>query len=257
MSTLDCENITTLYNSLEEITGVKKTDFDTFLYSFDINDFYFKNPHFLYPQDVFLFVLKNKFRAKINHDNTCWFHATRAKQNQDFHQGLLPLNKTIDSIWNDLYILLQDKITENQWIIFRKSLENNYNNHHASLYRGKINDSCHWGPYGFLAKDLICFDNNFSAWHYFGGSEIVIDICECTKEYFNINLEKLYQNSTSPCVVKFKHEVVDKTYLGFAIFYLYMIIKNESLSYDENVCFTPRGNVIEKDNIVDIQFIDK
>ena len=256
MSTLDCENITTLYNSLKEITGIEKIDFEKFLYSFDIDDFYDTNPIFSEPQDVFLFVLKDKFKAKINHDETCWFHATRAKQNQNY-QGLLPLNKTIDSIWNNLYLLLQDKITKNRWIEFRCILEKDYTNYHASLYRDRIKDSSQWGPYGFLAKDLICFENEFSEWHYFNVSEIAIDICECAKEYFDINLEILYQRSTSPCVIKFKHEVVDETDLGFAIFYLYLIIRNERISDDSNICFTPRGNVIGKDKIVDIQFIDK
>ena len=255
MSTLDCENLDTLCKSLEKITGINRVEYDSFLSSFDIYDFYDNNPRFSYPEDVFVFLLKNEFRVEINHLTTCWFHITRAKRNHNYAKGIFPLNTIIDNIWEELFCLVNDKIQKDDWISFRHCVQTDFRHHNADLYRDKIDNSVHWGPYGFLAKDLDCFDEEFLSWHYFDGPEIVGDICKCVTESFNIDLLKLYKENTLACVVKFEIKNHDMKDIGHALFYLYTITKGEKISRDDNICFTTRGQMIKPDCIKSVKFL--
>lgn len=256
MSILDCENLDTLCRSLERITGIKFKQYEEFLNSFDIYDFYDRHPNYSYPQDVFVFLMKNEFKAEVNHHKTCWFHTTRSKRNHNYSKGILPLNAVIDKIWEELFLLVKHKIQKDEWLSFRHSVETNLRHHNASIYNHIMKDSSHWGPYGFLAKDLTCFDKDFSTWHYLDGPEIVLDICNCAKEVFKIDLMKLYQESTLPCVVKFEYEDRNIKNIGYALFYLYTIIKGDKISRGENICFSTRGKVISPSCIKTVQFFD-
>lgn len=256
MSVLDCENIHTLYSTLEEITSIKKDDFNSFFNNFDIYDFNDKNPIFKHPQDVFLHHLKETFKAKINHRSTCWFHITHSKIDNDFSKGLQPLGNVIETIWDDLYLLIVDMISKEKWEKTRKSIENEFNNNrHAISYRDRIADSSGWGPYGFLTKDLDCFDKNFLSWHYFEGPEIVVEICKFVNDFAGIDLLQFYKENNFPCVVKFEYDDINKGHLGWAMHYLYSLIKKDKLSRDDNICFTTRGRVIDKSKIRKVQFI--
>ena len=256
MPILDCENLDTLCRSLERITGIKTLHYEEFLNSFDIYDFYTKNPNYCYPQDVFVFLLKNEFKANVNHRKTCWFHITRSKRNHSYSKGILPLNAMLDKIWEELFLLVSHKIQKNEWLLFRQSVETNFKHHNASIYRHILKDSFHWGPYGFLAKELNCFDKPFSTWHYFDSPEIVLDICNCANEFFKIDLMKLYQDSTLPCIVKFEYDDHNIKNIGYALFYFYTTIKGEKISRGENICFSTRGKIISPSCIKNVQFYD-
>lgn len=255
MPILDCENIDSLYNSIERITTLNKQNIDCFMKSFDLYKFFEQNTQFNSAEQVFPYCLKKEMKINFDYTGSYWFHIAHYKRTLNFEEGLLPLNLALDKIWDFLFSLVSGVISKQEWEATRTSIETNYDgNFHASLYRMKFKDSFHWGPYGFLAKDLPCFEDSFAKWHYFNGPEIVVDICECVTEIHGFNLLKSYKENTSPCIVKFLHYDKDISNLGHALFFLYKTLKKESLSFDSNICFSTRGKIINADKIIKIEF---
>lgn len=257
MPILDCENIDSLKKSIEKITSIKSEEVIEYLSDFDLNKFYKDNDGFQSPDVVFLDLLKNRIGSNISYSGSYWFHVSHFNKVLNFENGLLPLHLIIDKIWDYLFTLSPSAISKKMWENTRALIENDFNeSHHAELYRDRIRDLFQSGPYGFLAKDLPCFDNKITNLHYFKGPEIVIDICECSKIINGFDLLSEYKKESKPCIVKFYHDDNNIRYLGDAMFYLYQITKNEIISFDENVRFSPRGQIIESKNIVKIELMD-
>ncbi len=157
MKILDCESIDSTYNSLSQILGVERKTLEVFFANLDI-EHYCDKYGLPGPANEFILSLTAKSLdldiSKSLFDRTCWFHLTRTFPGNKFEQGILPLGEMINSIWDFLFTLIKDKITNKEWLDFRFQVENNYPNHLAYLYRLKAKDSFHWGPYAVLVRDI-------------------------------------------------------------------------------------------------------
>jgi hypothetical protein len=253
LTILDCENTESALMSLQEILGLRREHIQSILTSFDLDAFYAKNQDVHYPELAFVRHFSSEFFLTPKCDFTCWFHLTRRPKNKLEIEELIPLDKAIHAIWDYLYKLVSSEIPYNSWLRFRESVEGNNPHHNAFLYRHKLGDSQHWGPYGFLAKDFPCFSPNLLEWHYFNSPEIVEDICVCFQNDFGINLQQEYIKSTEPCIVKFKYESPRDSPIGYALFYLYCTFKGIQLDKDRNICFSTRGKTVPKEQIVSVE----
>lgn len=257
MSKLDCENISTLYKSIENISGIKRKKLSSILEKFDLDKFYTENPTFSSGKDVFLHLLQKNAKY-INHNSTSWFHLTRARSENEFTNGLLPLHKSLNTIWEFLYELACPVINNTEWLRFREITETGENESDGALmYRIKKNkNNNQYGPYGFLAMNISCFDKPLSELHYLkDGAEIIYHICDAFKEYKNYNLFNKYLAATKPCIVKFVWMEPVLKDVGSALCLLHGKLTNMQLSYDSNPCFSTRGRTVPKENIEKIIII--
>jgi hypothetical protein len=254
---LDCSDMSTVYKSLQDITGLCKNEIDKIITTTNFEEFYSIHTHITSHENVFLHILQSDYKLSLNYDFTYWFHASRIKSKKDFQKGLLPLNQIIDSIWDDLFVLQKDNCSLHDWLKFKQNVENNeINFHSADLYKLKINDSFHWGPYAFLIKEVIGHPDTMGNWDYLGAPEIVFDICASYKYLYNYDLLGIYLQNTKPAIIKFKHQDAQLIYIGIAFLYLYCKINKEYLFSSLSFSFPGRGHTILGKDIVDIEYVD-
>lgn len=253
MSKLDCENVSTIYNSIQEISGLMPNDIINIFK--DIPN----KPNVYYTEDIFLAELKKKCNH-IKHTSTYWFHLTRIFSGEIFSRGILPLSMIIDDIWILLYNLAKSYISSSGWSNFQNKIndDNNYSKG-SVLYRNKINSiNNQQGPYGFLIFNVDCFNKSIFEWHYLKeGPEIIYHICDEFQNIYGYNLFEKYITSTKPCIVKYIWYDVNIIDIGYALSALYYVMSNQKLDKEQNPCFSTRGNIVPSENIEKIFYVDR
>jgi len=259
MIAIDCENIKTIYLTLEKILNISIDKILNFIKNLDLDEFYQKNADYFDTGDKALFdLLTQNINIKYSKiDYTYWFHLTRTNKNKLLNDGLLPLGLIIDKIWNYLYSLINLEINEYEWKSFRKHLENDMGNHYAELYRLKLNNKNSWGPYAMLIKESAFKSSEMGNHDYLKIPEIIEDICICFEEKYKINLAKIFINNTKPCIIKFSVKGGEYYLLKPILYYIYCTMHNKSLSIYSNTCFNAEGELINSDSILKIEYINK
>lgn len=253
---LDCETIESTYQSLSNILELEIKEIEYFLKEIDIEDYYNKHPNCNYMADEFLLkkIIKD-YKSKIQFDKVCWFHLARVMDNSAFQKGIYPLGKYLDNLWQNLYLLIKDKINECEWNDFRKKIETDYDNHFAYLYRIKSTDEFHWGPYAMLVRDVAFNSEEIENHDYLKIPEIVEDISICFEKIYGINLAESYINNSKSIIVKFISEDVEENYIGVALNYLYNKLHGLEMSLDCNTCYDGKANIILREAILTIEEI--
>lgn len=253
MKVLDCESIDITYTSLENILEIKRSRLESLFDDLDLDSFYRENPHYPIWADDHLFSEVTKICDPTRpYDQTCWFHLTRTIEKNDFKDGILPLNRQIDSIWDFLYSLVEGKFSRRKWNEFRKNLLVGQS-HDAFLYKMKTGDSMHWGPFAILVRDIAFRAEEVSNHDYLRAPEIVEDICNCFSDLLDFNLLDAFMRKTKPCIVKFIGPPRDDC-LRAALFYLHNVRWNAGFSQDSNTCFNGQGSPIPANRILKIEF---
>lgn len=251
MKILDCESIESTYKSLEAILGVKRNELQQMFDSLDLDKAWEENYRlFKSRDDLLLSYVKGKTCCKTEFDAICGFHCTRTPPSNTFADGLLPLNQSIDKIWDYLFILVEKQLTTQQWADLRVSISSS-DNRFAQQYNLKLeNINAHGGPWAWLIREAgICNPA------YLTIPEIVEDICGYCSNIFNkINLRKLYIDNTVPCIVKFVDYRAPTDALSTAIEYVYNRHRNpDELGAPD--CGLSVGNVpIPEDQILTVEF---
>lgn len=252
MTILDCESVESTYNSLESILGIGIRDLKVAFKSFNMDSFYAENPHYPDPpENLLLEKIIGRSSTLPAFDQVCWFHLTRTVPTNTFDEGILPLGEQIEKIWVFLYSLIEQDFPQEEWNNFRCDLGNS---HSADLYRMKVNDSLHWGPYGVLVKDIAFRAKEVGNHEYFRTPEIVEDICTCFNEKYNLDLQEAFFNNTKPCIVKFIDETPRPDCIEAAMYYLYMMFYGNELSLFCNTCFDGEAAAVPKERILNIKF---
>lgn len=255
MKILDCESAESTYSSLETITGVSIANIKDFLKSLDPN-ISEKNSS-PYINDGLLNEFKLRFDISFNYDCVCWFHLTRTYKGNKFNEGLLSANEAADQIWDFLFTLIKDKVSEMDWKNFRKDFENcEFNNveaNHRGYMYNLIVKELSGGPYAFLVKEQSVIEYKD---HYLMHPETVMHIGYAFYEIFNLDLISIFLNKTVPCVVKFRSKKIELTYLGDAFNYLHKIGLNGYSGLIDDTCFDGNGQKINSEDIVEIQYFD-
>ena len=165
------------------------------------------------------------------------------------------MGEYINEIWDALYCLLPEEYSKTEWQDFRANLEKDMDDHYAFLYRLKINDQIHWGPFAMLVRDIAFKASEVRNHDYLDVPEIVEDICRCFEKFYDYNLLERYKSETKPCIVKFVTTKHRQYYLGSALCYLFYVAHNEKFSLSCNTCFDANSNGIKPNKIQNIEYI--
>lgn len=254
MKVLDCETVESIYSSFEEFLAVDSTTLREFLKRIEDDDLY---PNNRSPEDVLLEKTQKEFHTTCDVDAIYWFHLTRTVRNNNFEQGILPLGQAIAGIWDTLYSLVKESITFENWQDFKTKVENQKLNHSTYLYQMKVKDCRHWGPYATLIRDFAFFADKLPIHDYLRTPEIVEDICICFEEIYQIDLLRLFQEASSPCIVKFVDYEDRQDAISTALLYLHTIIHGSEVSIWCNTNLDREGQGVPKDRIQKIEFLSQ
>lgn len=178
---------------------------------------------------------------------TCWFHATRVSNFTSFRQGIWPLPKNFDRIWESLYLLVTDCISPEGWEEFRRETEaSNYGGHLPEVIRcwkGNL------GPYAFLYAASALNPRDTLNHDYLGTSELVDFIAPCFQRQFKVSLLDRYRAATRPALIKFTTLGIKAADLGAAVNYVLHQSKGWSLC-NVDPCFSADGREIAADQMV-------
>jgi len=257
MKILDCESIASMYASLESIFEIKRPVFESVFDSIDLDAIY-KTQAPLIPPTEYLFseIIKRTRPTSLSFDCIHWFHLTRTLDGNDFKDGVLPLGQCIDSIWDFLYVLLDGKLSKQEWGDFRANGIVSSQNHYSYLYCLKTGDGAHWGPYAILIRDNAFIPDELSNHDYFRVPEIVEDICIVLQEHHGVDLLPAFTEKTRPCIVKFVDDDAKSYCLEAAPYHLYHVRKGDCCAPVSpcTICFNGGGKRIPKSRILKIEF---
>lgn len=156
----------------------------------------------------------------VQFDRTCFFHGSRVRNPSSFvRQGIRPLGDMVDQIWSELYDLVADEIDPSRWATLRRQLDGrspHTGGHSAHLYRSKVGDRIHHGPFAQLVREHS-LNPPWGMHDYLDIPEIVEDIARCV----GMDLEMRFRRSTTPCIVKFARPRAGVGDLASALFYAY------------------------------------
>jgi hypothetical protein len=257
LKVLNCESMESTYESIEQITDISKETLDLLFSKLDV-DKYYKNPNFNGEgYNIFLkHIKKISTKKNISYDYVSWFHLSRVQEIDSFKNGILPLDKMIDNLWDFLYKLQKDFLSKKEWEEFRYNFENVDQSLDSIIYRSKLSSKDGFGPFAMLIKEASIKHREIGNHDYLDCPEIIEDICNAFMSKHAFNLLKSFKNNTKPCIIKFIDKNAKKEYLGRAVSYLYYKYHNDNLSKSSNTCFVGKGNIILPDLIQSMEFVD-
>lgn len=255
MKILDCENTDTMFKSIENITGLQKNELIKMFDLFDLDEFY-KNNDWISADELFLNKIKQMRKlSHFHYDLTVWFHLTRTIPNNQFNEGLLPLNLVLENLWEFMFSLQSDLLSKNNWTNFRSLLETDNSLDSAFQYQLKFKDNLHWGPYAMLIREVAFNSNEIKNHDYLDVPEIIEDICNPFFEKYEFDLLDRFRQATTPCIIKFKTAFSDEEHLGIVINFLYHKHRNIELNMDCNTCFDGEGKIVPFESILKIEYL--
>ena len=238
---LDCESESSTYRSLSNLFSCSKNDLISLLATIDIEAIYKdfeSSPHI--PPDEYVFQKAiEAFGVNAAPKIICWFHLTRTTKDATFKQGILPLGKALNGIWETLFNIFKGSEHYENLIDLKESGVKNYH------YNLKTPDSFHWGPFGMLVKESAFKAKEMGNHDYLWLPEIIEDICNAYHDKFGFFIHDDVVKSLKPCIVKFKsHYRHDDGCVEAALYYLHACIQRERLCIDANTCFDGKGKII-------------
>ncbi len=253
---LDCASVSSAYQSLEQIVQRSVDDIKSVFNNFNLDHYSTINPSDVRkPGEILLEQLMDEGCEIAQPSEIYWFHATRVLRTDSFIDGIRPLNEQIERIWNDLFTLVSEDMSEFDWKQFRGNLETQQQGHHAEIYRNRTmkNDN---GPFGLLVREVAIRPEESGSVDYLKSPEIIEDICICFCDMYGKDLLELYQENSRRCIVTFTDSEPRTNALHKAIFYLYLVFRNEPLD-GCNTCFDGNGTAILPEKIVRIEYLDE
>ena len=196
-------------------------------------------------------------------DKVCWFHLTRAPSSANFSKGVLPLNQSLNLIWDFLFSLIKNDFSTEIWNQFKKFMTagsvSNENNLCSNLHRDfqtKINTSLHQGPYAMLIKEVAFNSRQIGNHDYLKMPEIIDDICVCFENIHKYNLREIYCANSKPCIVKFASDRTEHNYLIKSLYYLYRKYKGLNLNAECWANLDNKGKIVLPKDIKSINWIE-
>jgi hypothetical protein len=184
-----------------------------------------QDPALAMPRDVLASVGVDISSVQL--DGVHCFHGSRVLDPDDFRRhGILPLDKVLERLWSQLYELVRDERSPDQWAAFRASVEAGAGDHDGWLYRYKVHEDP--GPHAELVRELF-IDRPQSFSDFVGSPETVRDIAAC---YDGADLLSRFRAASVPCIVKFRTTRIwrDPPHaVGCACWYLYARLHDEEI----------------------------
>ena len=183
---------------------------------------------------------------------TCWFHGTRVLTPDSLLAGIRPLNEQIDRLWQDLFGLARNWITESEWNDFNQTIETSDLNASSEQYRHRLNFPADWGPHAVLIRDCLLDSGRFGSVNYLHTPETVEDISLSFKRHFSHDLQTAFHNNSRPCIVKFRDRRPNPDVIGVAATYLWCRTQGETCIRC-NTCYEGNRKSIAKTEILNLE----
>ena len=188
--------------------------------------------------------------TQLSIHGSMYFHGTRATSLDSFYSdGILPTARALEGIWTTLAALAanhgndRDRISE-----LRQQLESKSHVRGSWQFRHKVsNPRINGGPFGHLIRDQ--HRPSPGRHDYLAVPEIVQDIAQCIE----IDLERLFAESTKPYIVKFATQEQDPRIVEPIFWHLREELCNEVPSMNSYCAFSGNGFSIPPRDIVKIE----
>lgn len=257
MPSLDCHDVDSALRSLSDVLDVAGDDLRAAIARYDADRFadYSDDPQERMPRE--LVAALGRDIAALDVAGASYFHGTRVVDPSLFeHDGILPLDQMVERIWPMLHELVSDVCDADKWARFRQSVETTGGGHDGELYRFKLGDRLHHGPYATLVRELF-FDPDATASHdYLGCPEIVQDVARCFQTAYGIDLEARFCAAAVPVIVKFKSTDVWSGAFAAALWYVFAKLRNAELTPNASGGFNGHGRAVPPEDIVEVELVD-
>ena len=232
---IDCENQESAIDSVCGLFRCSSEDLRYQLQQIDIDTIYGEVwPD--HPPEEFLYrKLVSAFGSPDRPQSIYWFHLTRTFPGNDFHEGILPLGIALNLIWDMLLSIFKSTQHYSRLVSMRTSGAGD------RLYRLKVPDPFHWGPFAMLVKEAGFHAHRIGNHDYLRLPEIIEDICNCYLEKYGVSIHSDIEGVLVPCIIKFRTEAENDRCIRPAIYYVYKCIQGEPVSQGANTCFDARG----------------
>ena len=240
---LDCQTNTSALATLSAIVGIAPKRLCEHLAGFKGDDWPDDPPRYLWREIV---------GGDREFEGVYWFHLSRVLDPNAFRRlGILPLNNMIDQIWLMLSELAGGDISASDKAQLPSCI--NTGGHSGFLYKLKVDDRVHWGPYAMLVRDAALSPGELMNHDYLETPEIVADICDCINQRFGVDLLPRFCEASHACIVKFVGPPDRPDVLPIAMMYLWAMQHNAGLGSSSNTCFDGHGERVRPNQIVDVE----
>jgi len=211
---LDCQKKTAL-NSISRIYQVDEKDIVDFFNGFDLEKYWLEND--LYKEKEIKTTLIRLFGIQFGElkqlpDIVCWFHATRVLENEKFEDGILPLSKIVEKIWDIVFNIFDDSFHRDRLMKIKENWD----------YNDRLSNHHDFGAFGQLVREAILHSKELINNDYLDIPEFIQDICRAFKEKYDEDIEEDLKKCLVPCIVKFKSsKYISSWHVKTALFYLY------------------------------------
>lgn len=250
---LDCETLETTRTSVCRAFKCDAEVIISVLRRIDLEAIYGSAPWPEVPPDEFLFdfVANEIGEPELPHE-ICWFHFTRTTSGCSFNEGILPLGAVLPKVWDMLIDIAPSVVVKEN---LRNLREKGVPDFHYGL---KVPNGVHWGPYGYLVREVADHARALSQHDYLAMPEIVEDICNGYEKQFGASVIEHFRRELKPCAVKFVMPAGSRGFdtLKVALSYLYSGTKLEELGASCVTCFDGEGVSVPAERILSVAFID-
>ncbi|WP_155544846.1 hypothetical protein [Amycolatopsis camponoti] len=200
------------------------------------------------PREVFR--LLDVAETDATFEGVYYFHGTRIFDTTTFRkEGILPLGQMIDRLWASLYTLVADIVTDTEWRRLRADIEAGAGAGGYQYCLKTPSPNLH-GPYAHLAREHhLPRDGHHN---YLTIPEIVEDIARSC----GLDLAQRFQDTTTPCVVKFRTTGVDTETLHAGFWYIHGMLHNGTPGWFSQSDYDGRGNAVPPEDVVSVELID-
>jgi hypothetical protein len=248
---IDCENQVSAVDSICGLFRCSPDDLRSELWQIDIDTIYGEVWPDCAPDEFLYRRLVSIFGLPDHPNGICWFHLTRTLSGNDFHDGILPLGMAIEKIWDMILRVFEST----QYYSRLLSMKTGGVSDH--LYRLKVPDPFHWGPFAMLVRETAFHAVLLSNHDYLKLPEIIEDIFNCYHERYGVSIHSDIEDILVPCIIKFKADAENDIGIRPVIYYVYNCIMGKPFSHYANTCFDAEGKVIPFSDILSIEYMEK
>lgn len=251
MITLDCETYESAIKSICQVYSIERKSAEDFLASIDLDAEYESRVIYDDCDDYLKILFEKRFGPpKLQLEAVAWFHLTRTARSSDFSEGILPLGKALDRIWEMLGRLLEESEQKTNLATMRANGVRDFQ------FNLKTKNDIHHGPYAMLVRDAAFNSQKICNHDYLETPEIIEDICNGYREQFGHCIYDTVTRKLEKCIVKFKsNNNTNQNLLAPALLYCWCTVRNEEFSSFANTCFDSEGLPISRDQIISVDFI--
>lgn len=242
---LDCQDVDSAMRSLETASRLPSDLLAETMRSFDVNwDLAETDPLKTAPHEFFQLLGVNIDDLRFGFEGTYYFHGTRVIDPDSFRRdGILPLGQMIDRLWESLYMLINDEVTEADWRRCRDDLETTGGGHSGWLYRVKVPNSIHHGPYAMLVRDHLLHPKATASHDYLATPEIVEDIAQAC----GFGLQERFEAAATRCTIKFRTAETRDVDVEAAFWYVYTSLRGDGIGNSSLSCIDVGRAVLAED----------